>query len=330
MANTLVDQYIKALAALTGNEFQAEVCARLQTAILGFQTVPDGPQGDGGLDGFSHDGEHGYLCYGPEAKVAKTGKGRETAVVKKFCGDLRRLFELKATGPGKGKQLVHRANKELATILPNGRQLGHIKLICNWFESHRVLNPILSRVAEYKKASTLRFVQASASVVVLGPAELANAYAVDEFTIARARQQGFLDRVQARAQTEAIADPKDFNWKIGLLEQIRPEQVPAIKKLADGLREQWRTALAFERELGDSLPDLHQELELARQVLATRVATLMISSTQPWTELEKAEDLARQILGEHFDRLYGSLMQRVSQGEVARLIGECTIGWKAP
>ena len=53
---SLVQEYFESLAALSGNDFQAEVCARLQSVILSFQTVPAKPHGDAGLDAFSHEG----------------------------------------------------------------------------------------------------------------------------------------------------------------------------------------------------------------------------------------------------------------------------------
>jgi hypothetical protein len=43
-----VDAYATTLASLTGNAFQAEVCARLQSVVLGFQTIPSKPLGDAG------------------------------------------------------------------------------------------------------------------------------------------------------------------------------------------------------------------------------------------------------------------------------------------
>src|ERR1700722_13479860 len=50
---SLIDEYAASLENLTGNDFQAEVCARLHTFIIGFQTVPAKPHGDAGLDAFS-------------------------------------------------------------------------------------------------------------------------------------------------------------------------------------------------------------------------------------------------------------------------------------
>ncbi|MES2219731.1 MAG: hypothetical protein V4587_02050, partial [Acidobacteriota bacterium] len=53
---SLIDEYAASLEGLTGLDFQAEVCARLQTFVIGFQTVPSKPHGDAGLDAFSERG----------------------------------------------------------------------------------------------------------------------------------------------------------------------------------------------------------------------------------------------------------------------------------
>jgi hypothetical protein len=74
-------EYARSLSQLTGDPFQQEVCVRLGRAILSFQPVPRKPQGDGGLDGISHDGEHAYCCYGPEYDPAKKTKDRINGIV---------------------------------------------------------------------------------------------------------------------------------------------------------------------------------------------------------------------------------------------------------
>jgi hypothetical protein len=324
--NSLTDEYARTLAALTGTDFQVEVCTRLRSVILGFQDVPAKPQGDAGLDGVSHGGERGYCCYGPEHDEFKTNKGRESGIIKKFSSDLRRLFELDI----KNRRLVRKENRELSTILPPGQRIKYIRLIVNWFESHRILGPILAKVAEYKIASACRYVDPDVIVVVTGPKQLAADYAVDEFTIARARQSTFVEKIQKNADTLTIEDPKDFDWKMSVLLEIRPDQPEAVKAVAEGFRNDWRAALAFERELGDTLPTLHLALEVARSQIATRVAALMLSSNEPWTQLASASDLARAILERDFERLYGILVPTVASGEVARLIGECTVRWQKP
>jgi hypothetical protein len=137
----LVEEYAETLTKLTGNDFQDEACARLQLAILSFQTIPAKPHGDAGLDGFSHGRERGYCCYGPEYDPAQRNAQRVKAIAEKFKKDLRRLFELETQGKGK---LACTDSPEMPTILPDGKKLIHIELVVNWFESHRVLNPILT------------------------------------------------------------------------------------------------------------------------------------------------------------------------------------------
>ena len=142
MPTPLIDEYARVLQGLEGSEFQAEVSARMATVIVGFQTIPARPRGDAGLDGLSHNGTHAYCCYGMEHNAFQDNASRETALVKKFSGDLRRLFELEM----KAGALVHKHNPELPTILPSNQRLLHINLVSNWFGSHRVLGPLMTRL----------------------------------------------------------------------------------------------------------------------------------------------------------------------------------------
>ena len=326
MPMALVLEYAESLAALAGDEFESEVCARLQAAILGFQRVPSTPHGDAGLDGFSHNGERGYCCYGPEHDAFRTNKQRETAIVDKLKSDLRRLCELDFDR----RNLICIDNAEMATILPDGRKLKHISLLVNWFESHRVLSPLFTAFADYRSASACRYVDEKASINVQGPKELANMYAVDEATILRARQRVFAQRVQHTAQTVDIKDPKDFDSKMAVLREIRPDQLSAISGLAEQLRADWRMSLAFERELDETIPTLHRTLEEDRRRILTRVSQVMVGSRETWKELPTASQIAREILEPDFGKLYGSIVQDVGSGEIARLIGECPVGWERP
>jgi hypothetical protein len=323
---SFVQEYADSLAALTGNDFECEVCARLQSVILGFQTIPAKPQGDGGLDGFSHNGERGFCCYGPEHSAFKTTRQREKAIVEKFQADLRRLFELAVY---KG-ELGFCENPELKTILPDGKKLQHVTLVVNWFDSHRILGPIFTAFERYKAASTCRYVDATATIEVQGPTQLAERFAVDESTIIRARQRSMTSRVQQIAQSVHIESPASFDSKMAILREIRPDQPQAIERLSERLLTDWRTALAFERELAEAVPSLHHQLEQDRGRIVARVSELMIASEEPWRELGAASEVARQILDRDFGKLYGGLVEDVSNGEIARLIGECPIGWKKP
>ena len=325
MATSTAVEYANTLASLEGNEFQAEVSIYFGTQIIGFQTVPDKPQGDGGLDGFSHNGERGYCCYGLEHDVFKTAKERVDAIVVKFSKDLRRLFELGFDG----KKLVKVDDSVLKTILPKDRKLEHIYLIVNWFEDHRILGRIGTAVQTYKAASECRYVASSVTVVVIGPTELSALYSVTESAVYRVQQRVFVQKVKQTAKTVVIGNPADFEAKMQILREIRPDMLPTIEQWSAHLLENWRMALAFEIELDKTLNMLHQSLEDCRRRIAVRVAELALSSTEQWKELGKAHELALEILGRDFGE-HGPLLSDVSSGEIARLVGECPINWTKP
>jgi len=218
----------------------------------------------------------------------------------------------------------------MATILPKGKRIKHIKLLVNWFESHRVLGPIQTAVAKYKAASKCKYVEPDVTVVVMGPKDLANHHAVDEATLLRLRQHAAIKRIQHAAKGLKIEDPRSFDSKMTTLREIRPDQIPAIESLTERLRTSWCTALAFERELDETVPQLHRALEEDRKRILTRASELMLASAQPWTQLPTVTQIAQEILSKNFRDLYGSLVHDLSSGEIARLIGECPIGWEKP
>lgn len=321
-----VELYASTLTSLTGNAFQAEVCARLQSVVLGFQNIPAKPHGDAGLDGFSHGGRQGYCCYGPELKGYRQNRSLEKAIVDKFKEDLQKILELQF----QKKVLTPCLNTEMSTVLPTGQKLIHIDLIVNWFESHRVISPIHTAFAEYKALSGMHYVEANATVAILGPNELANRWSVDEMTLVRAQQKNFYQSVQEAAKTVVIENPKTFDEKMALLREMRPDQLKAISSLVDQYLTKWRMALAFDIRLNETMPGLHQALETSRSRIVTKIAALMIGSSKPEAELGRAQEIANEILSTEFGSLYGSMLDDIAAGEVARLIGECSIGWSRP
>lgn len=321
---SLIEEYAESLGSLTGNDFQAEVCARLQTFIIGFQTVPSKPHGDAGLDAFSDHGQRAYCCYGPELSAYKRDKERVDAIVNKFRKDLRRLYELEFDK----KVLVHSVSPEMETILPKGRKICQIELLVNWFESHRVLSPILTASEEYEKVSQCRYIEKNAAVVVVGPKDLANRYAVDEVAITRARQRVFLQKIQTKAQSVILTSTAKFEEKKEILKEMYPDRGDTIDALWIQLQSSWRMALAFEQELDDTLPNLHRDLEANRCRILQKVLMLMMGSSAPWEQLLRSTEFATEILRKDFDELFGTLVEDLSNGEVARLVGECPIGWK--
>lgn len=323
---TIIEQYAQTLAALEGDDFQDEVFARLSGNILGFQPVPAKPKGDGGVDFVSHNGTRGYCCYGPEHNAFKTNKALEKDIIRKFSNDLRRLFELELE---KG-QLVERLNANLPDILRRGVRIAEINLICNWFESHKLIGAIQTAAGECVAASNCRYVDPHVSVRILGPSELARIFAVDEITIARIEQYRFVEKVKRAAETVSIGqDAIDFDKKMERLRVIYPDRRRAVDEAAEAYRTNWRMALAFDHELDTTLPHLHRQLEADRREIVTRVVALLLGPAAPHAQLGPAGAAAEHVIQRDFGGLYPLLVPSIANGEVARLIGECTLGWEA-
>jgi hypothetical protein len=324
MGIDLAQTYADTLASLAGNNFQAEVCARLQSVILSFQSIPSKPHGDAGLDGYSHNGERGYCCYGMEHDSFKTSRQREAALETKFKSDLRRLFELEL----RSKTLTHEAVAEMSTILRVGQRLNHVELLTNWFESHRVLAPIMTALEEYRKASQLRYVDPNVTVIVVGPKQLADRYAVDEMTIIRAERRSLFDKLDRDAKLVKIAKGSDFDSKIEVLQAMHPKRESAINQMADVFRGDWRRAIAFDDYLDKTNPALHRSLEGCRSEILKRVVAVMMESDEPWRQLAEANSIACQLTSDVFREQYGEFCNVVASGEIARLIGDCPIDWE--
>jgi hypothetical protein len=153
---------------------------------------------------------------------------------------------------------------------------------------------------------------------------------VDEVTITRARQRVFLQKIQAKAQSVVLANTAKFDEKRDILKEMFPDQTDSIDSLWTLLQNSWRMALAFEQELDGTLPNLHRDLEANRSRILQRVLMLTLSSPAPWEQLMKSTEFAAEILQKDFGNLFGTIIGDLSSGEVARLIGECPIGWNRP
>jgi hypothetical protein len=316
--------YAQAFGALTESQFEVEACVRLEHTVVGFQRVPAKPQGDGGLDGFSHHGERGYCCYGPIPNSFKNAKAYEKAIIAKFSSDLQRLCELKM----KQKALGHSENTALKSILPKGARLKEILLICNWFESHKVIGPLHTALAEYLKLSSCAYVCADATVQIMGPTEFAQRFFADELALIALQNRAMFQKVKEAASVLADTPPEGFDVKMDTLKVIRPGKDAVIDGLAESFRHDWRMNLAFEQELDGTLPDLHRALQEGRRRILARVNQRMLASTTPWNELTEMVQEAREILRVEFGA-YATMVDDVSNGEIARLIGICPIDWEA-
>lgn len=318
--------YEKLIGKLESAPFEEEVCARLQTTYVDFQRIPAKPQGDGGLDGLSHNQERAYCCYGPEQDVRKLdNKGLKADIVKKFSEDMRKLFELDI----ENRKLKHAPNVELGTIMGTDRKIKHLCLIVSYFESHQVIGPLTTAFDRYKTASQLKFIAADATMNVWGPKELAVLGAVDEHTLFRIQNPALIARVQAASAADLVKNyVGDFDAKFEDLKRRRPGSAARIDSIAHDLREAWAAAIVLDNDLSKNSLGLHQVLESVRSNSALSAKVKSMSATNPYLLIETmGKEVAGQ-LEQGFGSRFGQLTPRVTQGIVAGLIGECPIEWR--
>lgn len=317
--------YEKLMGGLEGSAFEDEVCARLQSVFADFQHIPAKPHGDGGLDGLSHGQERAYCCYGPEQETRKLEtKGLKDDIVTKFCGDLRRLFEIKL----EKRTHKHTPNQELATIMGADRKIKHVYLIVSWFESHRVIGPLNTHFDKYKASSQMQFVDENASLIVWGPKNLAALGAVDEHTLFRIQNPALIACVQAASAAELVKNTSDFDAKFDDLKERRPAGVTKIHGIAQRLREAWAAEIALDNDLAKNSLGLHQVLESVRADAALTAQIKSMSATDPFSLIDTMRDEVEGRIENAFGNRFGPLTPRITQGVVASLIGECSLDWR--
>src|SRR5436190_13413934 len=311
--------YEKLMGTLEGDAFQDEVCARLQRLFADFQRVPAKPSGDGGLDGLSHGQACGYCCYGPQQQPVKVKiADLKDDIIKKFNADLRKLFELKFDDK---MRLADAPNVELATIMGDGNKVKNVYLVLSWFETHRVIGPLITHFDKCKKASNLRYVDADAKLTIWGPKDLATLGAIDEYTLFRIENRTLFERVQSASAAALIpSDSGQFDAKFNDLKQRRPGLSKDIDALAQDFREAWAAAIALDNELASTSLGLHQALEGARTNAARSARVRSMGDDDPHRLiLDMSEDVVEQ-LGHGFGDRLGNLTSKVADGVVAGLI----------
>jgi hypothetical protein len=257
MAVRSEDDFVRMMSSLEGQAFQDEVCAFLQkTCVSDFQTVPPHPRGDGGLDGYSHKQTVGYCCYGPEEASKATAPKLKAAILKKFRGDLRNIFELRADGKGKAEKLVHCETAEMKTILAQGVQLKIVRLIVSVFDSHQILAPLNEAFAIYMSASQRRYIDKKAVLTIWGPKQLATKGAVDDLTIARLEQRETLRRVTAAigGVPHTLPTSSDFDAKFDWIEAHKKASKDSVARMRIRFRKRWSAAVAIENDLSNNSP----------------------------------------------------------------------------
>lgn len=325
------DVFARMLKGLEGQDFEDQVCAFLRSCVTDFQTVPALPHGDAGLDGHSHSQTTAYCCYGPEDVSKSNAKKLKSAIVSKFCSDLRRLFEIDTSGAGKAAKLVYRENPEMQTILAPGAKLKVIRLIVSVYDSHQVLSPLNEAFAQYLKASKLRYIDKSATMTIWGPKQLATVGAVDDLTIARLEKRDLLRRVAAAISSAPPlpAPASDFEAKFLWMESQKMATKQAVARMMDTFRKRWSVVVAVENDLSNNSPNLHAALAQAREDAALDADIASGTCTSPQHLLEVMRGRIGERLDQHLGRMFPpDIKNQLVDGELARLLGECPVEWR--
>lgn len=321
------------LGALEKDDFEDEVCAFLRRCMPDFQNIPAQPQGDGGLDGLSHAQTVGYCCYGPVQEPSKVkAKGLKSDIIKKFQSDLRTLCEVSPQGKSKTKALIHNETAELKTIMGAGRKLEIVRLVVSVFDTHQIVGALNTSFDEYKAASQCRFVEKGAKLTIWGPKELASMGAVDDLTLMRLEERAILRRVEATVASGAEPPPPsttEFDAKFDWIETTGNQPPEVVKRLRHHFRSRWSQAIAIENDLANNAVTLHQAVNTARQEAAVDADLASGDCTKPAALLERMRQSLRQRLDEQTNAKFPpDLRNRIVDGEIARLLGECPVDWR--
>lgn len=334
---TPADEYARKLGLLLGNDFEDEVVITLQQTDPAFQRVPRKPNGDGGLDGFSHGRTVVYCCYGlemihePGISAAEKRKRLVKKIVAKFKSDLMRLLELEH----QKRKLVLKANDVLAGVYgnPPGAQITVIKCVVNWFEDNRIIGDLQAALQELVSHSNCRFVAKNCDVVVWGPKDLANNVKITQITLARVEQPSLLAAIKEAATAATQHEPADdkdfFKSKFDDLEKRHPTKHDLVENLRAAFKRSWSTSILLGERLAQDLPEVHRSFEAARPQAATEA---QLASLQPGADpisvIERVRERLRVQMGEVVPGLPEQQKGELAQAEVGRLIGECPLDWR--
>jgi hypothetical protein len=296
--------------------------------VSDFQPVP-GRGGDGGIDGLSHGLKRAYCCYGPEHDLFKKPRERTTAVINKFRKDLCKLYQLGVKGRGKTTTYAPLLTTSLDSVLPPGTQVQEIYLLVSWFESREIVGGLQTSLKEYQAASACRYFSRTASMVTWGPKQMASSWGADEGTLLRMDQARTAERVRAAAAQEPAPPTADFDQKFAWLKGAHPKLSSRIELLAKQLRDSWRVALAFERDLAVTAPTLHKILDEARSAAHQDALFVQAEDEEPGIAcLRKLRTVFQNRVADTFRERYGPISVTVADGELGRRIGECFIDWR--
>ena len=326
--------YARKLALLCGDTFEEEVVIALQQTFTGFQRVPDKPNGDGGLDGLSHNFSRAYCCYGLELQP---GPGTLAAALRskiaaKFKEDLRRLLELEQDK----KKLLPKPNKVLPLVLgdPPFVKLSTITLVVNVFEDNRLIGDLRAAFTSYLTTSDRRFVDDACELAIWGPVDLANNAAINAHLLLRLEHPGLFQAMKTAAEQAEQHEPADqdkFNSKFDDLEKRLPKAAQQIAELRSTFKLGWSKSILLNQQMAATLPNLHEEFDASRKAAATdAIIASNVHGVDPFELLEKSrEGLRKRVADLAAGGLPLPIRDELVEAETGRLIGECPLDWRS-
>lgn len=326
---------IFSIKQLEGDSFQLEFVTLLAKHFHDTQRIPDQPQGDGGLDAYSHDATHAYCCYGPEISTEPNISKRELTkrIIEKFKKDLQRLFEIKVQGQGRNRKIVYNENKKLPTVLgQNGKKLISIKCVVSRLDDNTILGKLNDAFNEYKQVSKLQHIDPNCTLNVWGPEDVVTRLSIDDSDLLRLTQPKIASLLQ-ELETGELPVPKEsltFEEKFETIKEQNPNQIEAIEALKAAMMVNWRKCLLFNERLQSDHPYIHQAFEKAVKDSALSANRTNISHSGNTVQ---AIEVFTQTFSDRTAKdldIYFELVPKVPLSEMvtARLIGECPIGWK--
>lgn len=317
-------EYERTLNLLTGNDFEDEVCALLQKTFIDFQPVPANP-GDGGLDGLSHQQTRAYCMYGPKAETARRKelpKQLERDIVAKFKKDLQRLFELS------GRNGKHKENAELPKILAVDKKIEHITLITNNFDGPKIIGDLNTARNQFAQQSKCNFVRPEATLVIWGPKQLCAQTTIDEHILYRAGNRQINKHLQEAIDNAADSDPvsQTFDEKFAYLVARGKLKRQSVNELQNILLKAWTRSIVLDRELSNTSPNLHRELERVREAA---VLDAHLEKADARTAISSLRDsIFRRLMDSLSPPLDSGILIDAAAGETSRLIGVCPLDWR--
>ena len=318
------------LRKLEGDAFQQAIVVALGLNVGDFQTIPDKPSGDGGVDGLSHGQSIAYCCYGPELAVAGLTPGEiAKRIVKKFDKDLQRILEVKRGKTG----CIKKTNDQLAAVMGKQRKIGTVQLISSWFEDHTIIGKLTNIYDDLVQHSDKRFVSASCSVVIAGPNEIAAKFYVDDRLLLAIEQPEVLKILDDSASQPAPPPQQaDFDAKFAALAAKHPGRTKEIAALRDNFLADWSRHLARIQNLADKFPHYHRRVVAFVEAVINqaRIKSLGKTATEATNLIaDVGEELRKRAEVELQDVLPPAYHQKFTDGALAALIGECPVDWRS-